>query len=571
MENMINWVAIDFFWNGQILRYFGDFDNFKAFWPWVFGASLGFLMVGWRGIWLVVGNPSFFLTLFRLFFVGVFGLAGLVFFGLVAFWVVFGTNAWLGGAVAQYWGVFEPVMFDGVWALLGGFFGGLAAVWRLVSSIEPRLAEKFGHKKSKDALSDVRNLDADAPKKTGFGGLEKWAKKSGLIALGATKKGFKGVTIEDFKAKNFRVMGAPGSGKGVFAQMIFGQIFGEVKSVVFDPKKDPYLTAFFAEKGARFVDLAAEVPQIDVLAGATPQQIADAIAEACALSPTGKESDVYTLEELAAVAEVSRGGAATLEEIGLGLAEAKARKTEKYIKLMAGVEALGGGFSLADLLESDGVYFVFDEGSQAQKYAARLIFARIKQLKKAGEVGGHVTIFADEFRHLISKTSVDSLGLMRSYGVNFIVAHQSQGDFEGDFADVSGKEAKQRVFDNSQIQLIFKQTQDAEYWAKLTGEKVFEDASALLSVNEASESVSGGEVRRVERQRALIDQNEFLTLPDGVGVLFGVELAEKVRPVPPVVALRGFDVVRVERQAKKKASPAPARKNSIREIEEIAL
>lgn len=533
----------------HVFEIFGDADTFEGFWPVLAGLSVFGFLVGWRGMRLVSGNPAFLLALLRfsfglVFLVGVAGLlGGAVFWGAVYGNVALGESARLFEYSVYFERVFaEDLIFRGV-----GLLAGLLAFWALAAKVEPRMAEKYGHKKSADGLTDVRKMAAKAPPVVSFEKLTKGAAKRGAVVLGVGVGGVKEVSFGEFRAKNIRVMGAPGSGKGVFAQMIFGQIYGRVKSVVFDPKKDEYLTAFFAEKGARFVDLSADVPQIDVLAGATPQQIAGAVSEACALSPTGAESDVYALEELAAVEEVARGGAVTLEALGLGLSEAKARKTEKYVRLMAGVEALRGGLPLARLLEGDGVYFVFDESSQAQKYAARLIFARIKQLKKAGAVEGHLTIFADEFKHLISKTSVDSLGLMRSKGVNFIVAHQSQGDFEGDFVDVTGREAKQRVFDNSQIQLVYKQTQDAEFWAKLTGDKVFEDSSAILELNEASASVSGEQVRRAERQKPLIDKNEFLTLPDGVGVLFGVGVAEKVRPVPPVVELRGFEVQRVER------------------------
>jgi Cdc6-like AAA superfamily ATPase len=444
--------------------------------------------------------------------------------------------------LSVFWGDLE--------ARAAGFFFGAVAFWAMAAKLEPGLAERFGHKKSADGFSDVRRMAGDAPPVVGYEKLVRGAKKRGSVVLGATASGVSEILFEDFKKKNLRVMGAPGSGKGVFAQMIFGQIFGHVKSVVFDPKQDEYLTAFFAEKGARFVDLAADVPQIDVLAGATPREVSEALSGAFGLEPTGKESDVYTLEELAAVEAVARGGAETLDALGLGLADAKARKIASSVRLLAGLEALRGGESLETLFKNEGVYFVFDESSQSQKFAARLIFTRLIQLKKSRRVEGHLTVFLDEMKHFVTKKTVDSLGLMRSRGVNFIVAHQSQGDFEGEFSDVTGAEAKQRIFDNCQIQLVYRQTQDAEFWAKLSGDKVFAETLTGEELNEASASIGGAEVRRVERQRPAIDKNEFLTLPDGVGVLFFVGpdgAARKLRPAPPPVALRGFEVRRVER------------------------
>lgn len=429
-----------------------------------------------------------------------------------------------------------------------GLIAGICCWISIGYFLEPWLSKKFALKFSEDGLSDIRTLSETQFKDISFDAAAAAAKDKGEVLLGIDENGKSiGIHIKEFISKNFQIVGAPGSGKGVFAQQIFGQIYDYVLSVVFDPKCDPYLTAFFQQKGkCCFIDLRDDKPQINLFAGCTKTEVADSLIEAIRLREKGAESDVYSIEEAEVIErlidQVSDFEFSTIAEVATEHFS-DARKLVPRLRSISRLGALKGEKSLLQLMNTHkSFYLIFDESSEIQKLVARIIYSRIQQFKKTKKIKRHITILADEFFHLVSKTTVDSLGLMRSRGINALVCHQSLGDFIGQFGDVDSKAAKQRTLDNTHIKIIYRQQQDAEFWSLQTGKKVFEDVMREAEKSDLGADLEGSQGRISVKQRATIDENEFLSLGKSVAVLIGHGIAQKIKTIPPKVELCDFKI-----------------------------
>ncbi|THB69627.1 MAG: type IV secretory system conjugative DNA transfer family protein [Gammaproteobacteria bacterium] len=442
----------------------------------------------------------------------------------------------------------------------GLFLGSTIGVvhWFLIGKyLEPLFARKYSLAKDKDGLSDIRTLTQEKFPVIDYKKAILDCNKKNEVFLGVRSDGTK-VTIpfDNFKSKNIQVAGEPGAGKGVVAQGIFGQIYNAVCSIIFDPKCDPYLTSFFAQKGKTyFIDLRNNNPQIDLFKDSTKTEIADSLKEAFRLREKGAESDVYTIEEAEYIEQiVDAVPNFTTKAFAVTASEqfSDARKITPLLRQIARLGALIGNKSLLEIMKTNkAVYIIFDESSEIQKLIARLIYSKINQIKKNKQIKRHITILADEFFHLISKTTVDSLGLMRSRGINAIICHQSLGDFIGQFGDVESKAAKQRTLDNTHIKIIYRQQQDAKFWSSQTGSKTYKDTSIEAFKNDAGGDIQSSDGRISTKQRPLIDENEFLSLGKGIAVIIGLGVAQKIKMIPPQVELCDF-----------KIKPCPRKKNN---------
>jgi hypothetical protein len=559
----------------RFMRRFGRFELWSML---ITGFSFVMLFFGIRFLRLVPGNPAVQLKTMRVF--------GLLIILAALYWLLWSLAVW--GSVQ----VFESLDYsiEGLQgdifkymalSAVAGAFIGFIVWWWVGSEIEPSLAQRYSVDCSVDGFSDIRDLEQESFPMVSFYRVTQQAAKKGAVMLGfQSDKRLISISLEQFKKNNFQVVGAPGAGKGVFAQQIFAQIWGDVKSFVFDPKEDPYLTGFFREKGAHFIDLRTDSPQLSIFDGAEPREVANCLIEGFSLKAKGAESDVYAVEEQEAIKEiVSDSIGWDFESLNSAAGNSKARKSVASFKGLSRLESLSGSESLESIVQRNkGVYVVFDESDETQKLAAKLIFSRLNQLKKSQKLSGHITVFADEFFHLVNRTSVNALGLMRSFGMNFIIAHQSIGDFEDKFSDIEGKAALKRTMDNTQIKIVYRQGQDAKFWSEQTGFKTFDEVQSVAESNEVQGAVLSESARISVRQRALFDENDFLMLGESVAVVIGANIARKVKTIHPEVKETGFTAApcglaaSADCESKDKLSQsAPAQKVTKLEVEEFEL
>lgn len=529
------------------LKFF--YDSLGFFWVCVLGLGLGgfFLMLGWRLARLATDSKAVQLSALRFFGVVAVFASGIAIVSVLLPFGTLGARDFFYGSSpgAEFiWADFQAGLIAGAAGITSGF-----VLWLWVaSSVEPALAKRYAVAKSADALSDVREIVQERFPRVSFSALKKSVAKSGAVALGVQANGkAAAIPFETFLKTSFQILGAQGSGKGVVAQGIFDQVLGRVKGVVFDPKNDEFLTSQFAGLGAAFVDLRADVPQIDLFSGASASEVVSTLVDAFGVRERGQLSDFYAVKEQVALhklaSQVNSWDFRELSAVASTLEELK--KSGERLSFLATFKPFAGSLSLEEVLAKyPALYVVFDEANEFQKLAAKLIFVRLVSLKKKGAIRDHLTVLADEFFHLVTRATVSAPPLMRSHGMNFLIAHQSVGDFKDSFSDIDSEAALERVLDSTQVKIVFKRQRDAEFWAKMTGKKVFDDLQGVAASNEAQGDVVSGESRVVARQRELIDENEFLTLGDGVAVVIGLGVARKIKTVPPVVEKRSFEIVK---------------------------
>ena len=227
---------------------------------------------------------------------------------------------------------------------------------------------------------------------------------------------------------------------------------------------------FANDPKSQFIWLNSEVPQVNLFDNATELEIVNALIEALSMKEKGTDSDVYTLEEQEIIRKVVSEGDRSFGS-WLEIAESEHSRSRKVIARFQALKRYGcinGTESLLTKLNEGNIYVIFDESDETQKIIARLIFARLCQIKRNNLYTEQLTLFCDEFIHLVNKSSVNALGLLRSHKMNFMIAHQSLGDFEANFPDVESNEAKQRTLDNTQVKIIYRQLAEAKYWSEMT-------------------------------------------------------------------------------------------------------
>lgn len=441
---------------------------------------------------------------------------------LVVFGVVFIFGTLLTSSSIDIWGT--------VSILIGVALGCMA--YNKIDTTFLKLIDKYLNiQKDKDGLTDIRTLEQSQIDQYVL--LEQLEPESIFLGMGEQSEAVR-MDYSTFKETNFQIIGYPGAGKGVFAQMVLSQLKNRI--AVFDPKNDKYLTAMFAnDPNSQFIWLNSDVPQLSLFDGATELEIINALIEALSMKEKGTDSDVYTLEEQEIIRKVVSEGSRSFDS-WLELAESEHSRSRKVIARFQALNRYGciqGDESIADKLNKGNLYIIFDESDETQKIIARLIFARLCQIKRSNQFTEQLTLFCDEFIHLVNKSSVNALGLLRSHKMNFVIAHQSLGDFEASFPDVESEEAKQRTLDNTQVKVIYRQLAEAKYWSEMTGTKLYEEVVRDESAIGIKQKFGGSTGKSRIEKKELIDINEFQSLKKNIAVLIGHGLPRKILTTVP--------------------------------------
>lgn len=355
------------------------------------------------------------------------------------------------------------------------------------------------------------------------------------------------------------VLGTTGAGKGVFLQTIAAQAVqnGELL-VLIDPKNDEWLphSLFQAcqQLGAtyRYLQLAGEAgPQIDLVAGATAEQVFEIFIGAMALSDTGKGADYYRLFDRRG----ARFAAQLIAAEKLNLAEAYEKlkadaffqddasgflgKLEELSQVVA-INAKVPAWGLAEMVETGGAVYVLGSlRNQSVKRGQQAVFIRLQQLaEQRDRLGGPhktITVIADEFKVQVCRPIVEGLATMRDKNMRLVIAMQSLKDLLESPKDLDPEAVMASVVENTAAQIVYR-IQDpatAELLAQKSGSVRVQQVSRRVARGLLwTEEIDGKTLSDAEGY--LFDMNKLMSMPKRWAVMYGQGVAQAIRisPIP---------------------------------------
>ena len=357
------------------------------------------------------------------------------------------------------------------------------------------------------------------------------------------------VTLErsTWKSSHVQIMGPPGTGKGIQAAVTLTQSLKYGDAVfVFDPKNDEWAPSVFQHAcesaGVRFqfVDLGEPIPQLNPLLNSSPDEVSEMLYAGLELSRRGSDSDFYRLDDRKA----ARFSASLLEKESLSLAEMGTKA-----KFLVGRNLLNGAKAFFTAIEEVGelacirtregvelsaplrdggcIYIVGSVRNDPIVVLQKMLFVRIIQIiERTRNRNRHCSIFLDEFKYLLSATSVNALGAIRDKGCNILLAHQSLGDFANCGSDLSEDGVRTTILDTTPIKWLYRPSdKDTASWISNQTGRILVSTQKSNTVRNLELSESLSESRSVgETERNLYDVNTIMSLPKGCAVCIGTNL-----------------------------------------------
>ena len=440
-----------------------------------------------------------------------------------------------------------------VFAFLGLITGGVLAYFA-GKNFEPFVIEILNKRTRiaglKDTLTDIRHIRKELPGTVPIQFEKQFtaAELKNEMFLGMDTAGSP-VTLErsTWKSSHVQIMGPPGTGKGIQAAVTLTQSLKYGDAVfVFDPKNDEWAPSVFHEAcksaGVRFqfVDLSKPIPQLNPLLNSSPDEVAEMLYAGLELSRRGTDSDFYRLDDRKA----ARFAASLLEKESLSLTEmgikakflidrdllngAKAFFTAiEEVGEQACIRTREGVDLSAPLREGGCIYIVGSMRNDPIVILQKMLFVRIIQIiERTRNRIRHCSIFLDEFKYLLSATSVNALGAIRDKGCNILLAHQSLGDFANCGSDLSEAGVRTTILDTTPIKWLYRPSdKDTASWISNQTGRILVSTQRSNTVRnlELSESLSAS--RSVgETERNLYDVNTIMSLPKGCAVCIGTDL-----------------------------------------------
>lgn len=328
------------------------------------------------------------------------------------------------------------------------------------------------------------------------------------------------ISPEVFHKNHVSILGASGTGKSKIAALILSQLHASGDSVVvFDPKDDEFLPGILNEaakasgKPFLYINLREDVPQINPLAGATRNEIETLLQSALNLDPTGDPgSDFYRGEDREGSTHlVETGGKSMAELLALGSKlKAVTDRTGLWREFrdLTRLEAFNtdDGRDLAGVINAGGVVYVVGDTDSLRIVAAqRMLLARVLQIIKNRSRDGanQVALMLDEFKYMLSNSSLRALGTIRDRRCNLLLAYQSYGDL-ADCGSLKAEAVLGAAKGNTTLKFVYKleDADTAEQFSKMAGNiKTIEETSSKVEVD----GVIGGVYRQGEKQAVSID------------------------------------------------------------------
>jgi len=385
------------------------------------------------------------------------------------------------------------------------------------------------------------------------------------------------VPWKTFRKTHMQVVGTTGSGKGVATTMLLIQsaLDGECV-VVFDPKDDEFAPNVMARAAANakipfhLIDLRPSAPpQFNIFRGSTQTEIEELLMTAFDMGDKGNSADFYRLFDRAAARDVcARSGQNPTMRALVTVARSASKDVindEKGLKFVADLEELAGlqaintteGLDLEAILSQQGFLYIIGSIRNVQTVRCqKMLLLRLMQIiEKRDRTANlrYIAMMLDELKYLLSKPALQALGTVRDKYCHIILAHQSLADLR-DCEGLDPQAVSGAVVENTSMKLIYKAVspETAEWASALSGSIVVTQRSSHMQ--QGMFDAANGQLR--ETERALLTENDILTMPPLVGMLFGDGLAKRAQ-VAPMKAGKRPTVT----QASKYVSPNDGRKN----------
>lgn len=429
------------------------------------------------------------------------------------------------------------------------------------------VSKRSQHKGRTGELSDARSLQF--AKASEFNPVEYFdtAKEKNAIFLGLDEYQ-KPIYVprSQWVKSNVQIMGSVGSGKGVLACCALAQCVSRFNdaAIVFDPKNDEYAPHVLKSQSSKFVllDLRQGVPaQLNIFGGLTSYQLNELLVSAFSLGRRGDNADYYRDNDRKAVRMLSEQFQSGTDVAGLLEAAQNLPKEIKegasgFMNLLQELCSLSvlqtrEGVDLSDIILNGGcLYVVGSLRDESVIMLQKMLFVRCIQIIESRDRFSdttHVNIMLDEFKYLVSKSSLDALGTVRDKNCNVLLTHQSLGDFGQCGADIKPEAAATTVIDNTPIKWIYrmKDYKAAEWASKQTGQILVDSERRNVSTDNGNVELMSTESTIVKEKRELIDTNAVQHLPDGAAVMIGVGLAriaysKPIRVARSAIALKEY-------------------------------
>jgi hypothetical protein len=483
---------------------------------------------------------------------------------------VFGVVTVLGCGVPLAWFLLffmkHPISTPMYWWGAGVFVGLAGVIYLDRSGVMDKIAKKMTKKSSlaREGRTDIRELMESQKKLKNYDPVKYFKEDGWFIGLDHQEKP---VYLDYKKLPHMQINGASGSGKTVQLANITAQAITKGEATfVFDPKGDEWLP-HVAKKSAdrvgvnyRFVDLKSPIAQINIFEGTTVEERYNLFVVGFELFPNGEAADFYRAIDregarfLAENYESGESFSQLLQKHEKYLRSIKAEGLIGKLKEMAYISSLNSRESAFCLREAmangDFVNIVGDTDNEAVKQAQMMLFVRVYQL--AIERGNfvepkQVCVVVDELSFFMSKILINALATKRDKGIHYVLAYQSIGDLLEVPKYMDGKATQGKVLTNAKLHFSYR-AQDvatAEFYSELSGSILVDDEVRHIDKSLAmTENISENrQIRQAER--AYMDKNQLLSLPDGCGVMYGVGLAKKAH-VSPFLVEKTLEAVTVE-------------------------
>lgn len=356
-----------------------------------------------------------------------------------------------------------------------------------------------------------------------------------------------------FKMKKLlhtQITGASGFGKSILLGLLaFQAVLKRESVVIFDPKQggDEWLPQICYEAANSlntpyfFIDLRANLAQLNLFTGMTSDQIINLLIVGLLLEERGDAADYYRAKSRKMARFVGKNyrEGMTLKEISETYDE-YFRKNEAdgfadALQELAEVRSVNAteGISLKDAMDYGYVIYVAGDWEDPKHITVqRMLLAIIVQIASQRdntlETPKQVCVILDELSFQISKIFGDALKVIRDKGLHFILAHQSINDLINVPDNMNGQAFASSVLANCPLKFTYRavDTETAQYFAEFSGEILVDDEARNIEKTLSLTDRVTGEKQIRQTERNLIDFNTMLSLPSGTGVLFGNGIAQ---------------------------------------------
>ena len=338
---------------------------------------------------------------------------------------------------------------------------------------------------------------------------------------------------------NMKIVGPTRFGKGVLLGAIMDQIVMNGDTLFYiDPKHDKYAPHIMYQAckraGRKFHYLSLHDEEIGSWAPFSGGSTLDAFSRlqaALGLEMTGEpKTDFYKRQEVKTLDKVfasTRRVEGLLSEIKGTDSHTAEAELERWSNRKSLCPRNSHGFSIERAIEENAVVYIrgdLDDDiiNTATKIFITELVQESRRLAKEGRKHKHLTAIVDEVAFLVSKELKNAMATIVGFGVNFILAYQSEEDLLNvDDININGKALQHSIDVNSQIKAIYggSNVETAEWAAKLSGTT----QKTVTKFEKTNTKAGGGEAWEHNRtvgslEENLIHPNVILTLPRRVCV-----------------------------------------------------